>query len=91
MRLRKIFGHIGYCIVSGGFNAVSMRGGTKTANPTPSDNGTTTPPTEATSDKFVLGEQPLDFSFYGHYDWYTMPTWGEDAATKWIKENKKSM
>ena len=66
-------------------------GGTKTANPTPSDNGTTTPPTEAASDKFVLGEQPLDFSFYGHYDWYTMPTWGEDAATKWIKENKKSM
>lgn len=64
-------------------------GGTKTANPTPSDNGTTTPPTEAASDKFVLGEQPLDFSFYGHYDWYTMPTWGEDVATKWIKENKK--
>ncbi|OAX48373.1 extracellular solute-binding protein [Paenibacillus sp. AD87] len=40
-------------------------------------------------DTFVLGEKPLEFSFYGHYDWYTMPEWGKDAATKWIKENKK--
>ncbi|WP_315792484.1 extracellular solute-binding protein [Paenibacillus sp. BIC5C1] len=40
-------------------------------------------------DTFVLGEKPLEFSFYGHYDWYTMPDWGTDAATKWIKENKK--
>jgi putative aldouronate transport system substrate-binding protein len=38
---------------------------------------------------FVLGEQPLEFSFYGHYDWYTMPPWGEDLSTKWIKDNKK--
>ncbi|MGF7033182.1 ABC-type glycerol-3-phosphate transport system substrate-binding protein [Paenibacillus mucilaginosus] len=36
-----------------------------------------------------LGSKPLEFTFYGHYDWYTMPPWGEDAATKWIKENKK--
>ncbi|MCD9024987.1 extracellular solute-binding protein [Cohnella silvisoli] len=41
------------------------------------------------SASYVLGEQPLEFSFYGHYDWYTMPPWGEDLATKWIKENKK--
>ncbi|GGF62148.1 ABC transporter substrate-binding protein [Paenibacillus albidus] len=38
---------------------------------------------------YVLGEQPLEFSFYGHYDWYTMPNWGEDLSSKWIKENKK--
>lgn len=41
------------------------------------------------SGEFVLGEQPLKFSFYGHYDWYTMPEWGGDLATKWIRENKK--
>ncbi|MEK3733988.1 MULTISPECIES: extracellular solute-binding protein [Paenibacillus] len=41
------------------------------------------------SGEFVLGEQPLEFSFYGHYDWYTMPEWGGDLATKWIQENKK--
>lgn len=38
---------------------------------------------------YVLGEQPLEFSFYGHYDWYTMPNWGEDLSTQWIKDNKK--
>lgn len=32
---------------------------------------------------------PLTFTFYGHYDWYTMPNWGEDLSTKWIKENKQ--
>ncbi|WP_176475612.1 MULTISPECIES: extracellular solute-binding protein [Paenibacillus] len=41
------------------------------------------------SGEFVLGEKPLEFSFYGHYDWYTMPEWGGDLATKWIQENKK--
>ncbi|MBW5446278.1 extracellular solute-binding protein [Cohnella sp. CFH 77786] len=39
---------------------------------------------------YELGKEPLEFSFYGHYDWYTMPNWGEDLATKWIKENKKA-
>ncbi|MCV4233016.1 extracellular solute-binding protein [Virgibacillus sp. LDC1] len=43
----------------------------------------------AGEDTFVLGEKPLEFSFYGHYDWYTMPDWGADLATKWIQENKK--
>lgn len=37
---------------------------------------------------YELGKEPLEFSFYGHYDWYTMPEWGGDLATKWIKENK---
>ncbi|MDQ0059339.1 extracellular solute-binding protein [Paenibacillus harenae] len=45
--------------------------------------------TEQTSEAYELGKEPLEFSFYGHYDWYTMPVWGEDLATKWIKENKK--
>jgi ABC-type glycerol-3-phosphate transport system substrate-binding protein len=44
---------------------------------------------EASATPYVLGEKPLEFSFYGHYDWYTMPAWGEDLATKWIKDNKK--
>ncbi|MFF2889714.1 extracellular solute-binding protein [Paenibacillus sp. NPDC057967] len=46
-------------------------------------------PTESASGAFELGAEPLEFSFYGHYDWYTMPEWGADLATKWIKENKK--
>jgi putative aldouronate transport system substrate-binding protein len=43
----------------------------------------------AAGDKFELGSKPLEFTLYGNYDWYTMPTWGDDLATKWIKENKK--
>ena len=38
---------------------------------------------------FVFGETPIEYTMYGHYDWYTMPNWGEDVATKSIKENKK--
>lgn len=41
------------------------------------------------SSAFVFGETPVEFSFYGNYDWYTMQPWGEDPATQWIKENKK--
>jgi putative aldouronate transport system substrate-binding protein len=37
----------------------------------------------------VSGNTPLQFTFFGNYDWYTMQPWGEDTATKWIKENKK--
>ncbi|WP_337098556.1 extracellular solute-binding protein [Paenibacillus sp. YIM B09110] len=65
-----------------------------------SNNGNNEPPantgnnkgnegTEQASEVYELGKEPLEFSFYGHYDWYTMPVWGEDLATKWIKENKK--
>lgn len=41
------------------------------------------------SSEFVFGETPVEFSFYGNYDWFTMQPWGEDPASKWIKENKK--
>lgn len=44
---------------------------------------------ETASTNFELGAEPLNFSFYGNYDWYTMPQWGGDEASKWIKENKK--
>lgn len=40
-------------------------------------------------DIFVLGEEELNFTMFGNYDWYTMPPWGGDVATEWIKENKK--
>ncbi len=46
-------------------------------------------PDATEGDLFVLGEEPLAFSMFGNYDWYTMPSWGGDVATEWIKENKK--
>ncbi len=38
---------------------------------------------------FVLGSEQLDITMFGNYDWYTMPGWGQDASSAWIKENKK--
>jgi len=56
---------------------------------TTTSEGTKTEEAAPASDKYELGKEPLEFTFYGHYDWYTMPTWGQDESTKWIKENKK--
>ncbi|MCM3782865.1 extracellular solute-binding protein [Neobacillus mesonae] len=60
--------------------------------------GTTATPEEAPAPQttneetkpaaFELGSEALNFSFYGNYDWYTMPQWGGDESSKWIKENK---
>jgi len=38
---------------------------------------------------FEFGKDDLEYTMYAHYDWYTMPTWGEDIASKAIKENMK--
>jgi ABC-type glycerol-3-phosphate transport system substrate-binding protein len=63
------------------------------SNGNASSNGGNDPaPSSATGDAsgvYELGKEPLEFSFYGHYDWYTMPEWGGDLSTKWIQENKK--
>ncbi|GAA0336795.1 hypothetical protein GCM10008967_28880 [Bacillus carboniphilus] len=43
---------------------------------------------DETQEEVVFGEDPLEFSFYGHYDWMVSDPWAENEATKWIKENK---
>lgn len=53
------------------------------------DNKKETAASPSASSGFVFGETPVNFSFYGNYDWYTMQPWGADPATKWIQENKK--
>lgn len=59
-------------------------------NETNADVGNQNEETDATGDDlFILGEEPLEFTMFGNYDWYTMPAWGGDVATEWIKENKK--
>lgn len=69
---------------------------TKTAEEpkTTTDAGTTAEkPAENTdnkeSAKFEIGKEPLEFSFYGNYDWYTMPVWGDDIGSKYIKDDLK--
>lgn len=62
---------------------------TNTGETIPKDSEAVTEVNDPEEDKYVLGSEPLEFSFYGNYDWYTMPTWGDDLATGWIKENMK--
>jgi ABC-type glycerol-3-phosphate transport system substrate-binding protein len=33
--------------------------------------------------------QPLKFTIYPNYDWWTMQAWGDDPISKWIQDNKK--
>ncbi|REK69386.1 extracellular solute-binding protein [Paenibacillus paeoniae] len=35
---------------------------------------------------YVLGSERLDISFYAHYSYYSMPSWGSDPASKWIRD-----
>lgn len=72
-------------------------GGNTSSSPSPeSSPSNTSSPSSASSSspstaegKFELGTKPLELSFYGHYDWYTMPPWGGDISSKWIMETKK--
>lgn len=76
-------------LLAGAMLLAGCSGGTsgKTTTETPKEpEKAETPKTES---KYVVGENPLDFSFYGHYDWYTMPPWGGDDASKFIKETMK--
>jgi putative aldouronate transport system substrate-binding protein len=43
---------------------------------------------EAANRVWELGSEPLKFTFFGNYDWYTMPEWGADDASAWIRTHK---
>ncbi|MCR2807010.1 extracellular solute-binding protein [Paenibacillus soyae] len=45
--------------------------------------------TEAPSDVWEFGSEPLEFSMYGHYNWYDVPAWDSTVAGRWLKENKQ--
>lgn len=38
--------------------------------------------------EWELGSEPIEFTMYGHYDWYDVPAWDSTVAGRWIKENK---
>lgn len=46
-------------------------------------------PASASSEPFKLGEDPLQFSFYGNYDGFILPSWGKDPTTEWIQNELK--
>lgn len=65
---------------SGGNNDSDKEGKTGNKN---SDNAS------ANSTKFELGKEPLTFSFYGNYDWWTTEPWGVNPNSKWVLDNLK--
>ncbi|MDR0268087.1 extracellular solute-binding protein [Paenibacillus sp.] len=38
---------------------------------------------------YEFGKEPLHFTFYAHYSYYTMPQWGADPSSKWIRDHLK--
>ncbi|MCR2804326.1 extracellular solute-binding protein [Paenibacillus soyae] len=44
------------------------------------------PASSADNDRFELGQEPLELTFYGHYSYYTMPEWGADPSSRWIRD-----
>ncbi|QHT62489.1 extracellular solute-binding protein [Paenibacillus lycopersici] len=38
---------------------------------------------------FKLGSEPLEFTFYGNYDWMTTEPWAADPSSKWVQDNLK--
>ncbi|URN96719.1 MAG: extracellular solute-binding protein [Candidatus Pristimantibacillus lignocellulolyticus] len=38
---------------------------------------------------FKLGEEPVNFSYYVHYDWWTTEPWGVNPNSKWVTDNLK--
>ncbi len=34
-----------------------------------------------------FGKEPLHVSFYAHYGYYSMPKWGGDPSSRWIRDN----
>ncbi|MBH5318909.1 ABC transporter substrate-binding protein [Paenibacillus sp. GSMTC-2017] len=45
--------------------------------------------TEKPADVWEFGSEALEFSMYGHYNWYDVPAWDSTVAGKWLIENKK--
>lgn len=43
----------------------------------------------ASGDIYEFGSEELELTMFGNYDWYSMPAWGDDIASEWMKENKK--
>lgn len=78
--------------------ATALAGCSKSADPAPAptpttDNGgkkdETTPPADTAGAKFVLGEKPLEFTAYAHYQNTDFPKWESTPLGKYMSEEKQ--
>ncbi len=60
----------------------------------PADNKAAAPsgaqtPAASSSEPWKIGSEPVSFTLFGNYGWYTMPPWGKDVFSKHIQEQYK--
>ncbi|GBG11434.1 ABC transporter substrate-binding protein [Paenibacillus agaridevorans] len=60
------------------------RGQPEPSDEAPEAAATETPRTE--DGLYALGREPLYMTFYAHYGYYTMPKWGADPSSAWIRD-----
>jgi len=48
-----------------------------------------TPAGDDYGERYELGKEPLNVTFYAHYSYYNMPKWGSDPSSKWIQDHLK--
>jgi putative aldouronate transport system substrate-binding protein len=60
------------------------RGQPEPSDEAPEAAATETPRTE--DGLYALGREPLYMTFYAHYGYYTMPKWGVDPSSAWIRD-----
>ncbi len=63
-------------------------GGAPADNKAAAPAGTQTPAASA-SEPWKIGSEPVSFTLFGNYGWYTMPPWGKDVFSKHIQEQYK--
>ncbi|WP_409341744.1 extracellular solute-binding protein [Paenibacillus sp. MBLB4367] len=67
-------------------------GGTKTgasSSPSPASTAAGAASEAPKSNAFKVGSEPVSFTLYGHYGWYTQPPWGKDVFTKAVQDKYK--
>lgn len=60
----------------------------------PADNKAAAPsgtqtPAASSSEPWKIGSEPVSFTLFGNYGWYTMPPWGKDVFSKHVQEQYK--
>ncbi|MNI00865.1 Bacterial extracellular solute-binding protein [compost metagenome] len=74
------------CSSSGGDKVVPTA---STAPSSPSTSTSSATPAPAKQEGWKFGSEPLSFTIFGNYSWYTMPPWGKDVFSKEVMEKKK--
>ncbi|MBB6729806.1 extracellular solute-binding protein [Cohnella zeiphila] len=86
--LTLIVGASGCSGSNSGGNASPSSSGTAPASPSASPSSSASSSASG-SPSASADAEPLKYTIYPNYDWWTMQAWGDDPISKWIQDNKK--